>query len=278
MIHVLTIHWKSSDWIDIQLKYLEKNLNQPYRVYAFLNEVPNSEEHEKKFFYTSTESIRLHPIKLNLLADIAGFAADSDEDYLMFLDGDAFPIAPLDKFIKEKFQKYPVVAVQRTENNGDIQPHPCFCMMKIKTWHEIKGDWKPGNVTWKDRFNRDVWDVGGKLLKTLNENNINWYKMQRSNQHDLHTLLFGVYDKLIYHHGAAFRNPGTRVDKNQVENFDERLAKFRKSKKYLPKWLARKIFSPLKHEVQKNQENSEKIYQLINKDPQFFKNLDRIND
>lgn len=278
MIHVLTIHWKSSDWIDIQLKYLEKNLNQPYRIYAFLNEVPNSEEHEKKFFYTSTESIRLHPIKLNLLADIAGFAADSDEDYLMFLDGDAFPIAPLDKFIEEKFQKYPVVAVQRTENNGDIQPHPCFCMMRIKTWQEIEGDWKHGGVTWKDKFNDEVWDVGGVMLKKLNDNNIDWYKLNRSNEHNLHPLLFGVYENLIYHHGAAFRNPGTRVDRNKVPDYEERLERFRTAKKFMPRWLARKLFLPLKYEMLNNRQNSEKVFQMIVDDHNFYTKLEELNE
>lgn len=273
MIHILTIHWKSADWIDIQLKYLEENLNQPYRVYAFLNEVPNVEEHKKKFFYTSTESIRLHPIKLNLLADIASFAADNDEDYLMFLDGDAFPIAPIDDFIEDKLTNHPIVAVQRTENNGDIQPHPCFCMMTIKTWREVEGDWKHGGITWKDKFNKDVWDVGGLLLKKLNEKNIDWYKMNRSNNHKLHPLLFGVYDDLIYHHGAAFRNPGTRVDRNQIENFDEKLKRFRKAKNYIPKWLARFLFSPLKQEVVKNKENSNKVFEMIQNDNQFYSKL-----
>ena len=204
MIHVLTIHWKSADWIDIQLKYLKENLKQPFRVYAFLNAVPNVEKHKHKFFYSSTESIRLHPIKLNLLADIAGFAADSEDDYLMFLDGDAFPIAPLDTLINEKLQEFPLIAVQRKENNGDIQPHPCFCMMKIKTWHEIGGDWKHGGVTWKDKFNKDVWDVGGQMLKILNERNM---ESTLSISIALNLLKIGIGCQLIFHNNLPLFFP-----------------------------------------------------------------------
>ena len=270
MIHILTIHWQSADWIDIQLKYLKENLQQPYKVYAFLNGVPNVETHKDKFFYTSTEDIKSHPVKLNLLADIAGFSAESEDDFLMFLDGDAFPVAPLDDLFLNTLKEYPLAAVQRYENNGDIQPHPCFCVCKIKFWKEIQGDWNHGGITWKDKFNNDVWDVGGIMLKILNNKNISWYKLNRSNKHKLHPLLFGVYDQLIYHHGAAFRNPGTRVDRNKVKDFESRLLRFQKAKKVMPRWLARKLFLPLKYEMLNNRENSKKIFKLVKEDSKFY--------
>lgn len=273
MIHVLTIHWKSADWIDIQLKYLSQNLNQPYKVYAFLNFLPQAAEHKKKFYYTSTEDITSHPVKLNLLADMAAFNAESDEDYLMFLDGDAFPIAPLDDLFSGPLNDFPLAAVQRFENNGDIQPHPCFCVCKVKFWKDIQGDWNHGGITWKDKFTNDVWDVGGIMLKKLNDNKIDWYKLNRSNKHSLHPLLFGVYENLIYHHGAAFRNPGTRVDRNKVNNFEARLERFRNAKKIMPRWLARKLFLPLKYEMLKNRENSKKVFNMIKNDSDFYTQL-----
>lgn len=275
MIHILTIHWQSENWIDIQLKYLEENIDEPYRVYAFLNEVPNVDQHRKKFYYVSTEDIKSHPIKLNLLADIASYAADSENDYLMFLDGDAFPIKSISSFKSDILSSYKFAAVQRLENNGDTQPHPCFCMTKIKYWKKIKGDWNVGGVRWKDRFGNEVWDVGGKMLKIMDELEIVWYKLNRSNEHEMHPLLFGIYGDLIYHHGAAFRSPGTRVDRNKIENYDYRLSRFRKAKKYLPRWLARKLFLPLKPEVKKNIKNSERIYNLIKENSNFYLKLNQ---
>ena len=278
MIHVLTIHWQSSDWIDIQLKYLKLYINEPFKVYAFLNGVTKVNEHKKKFFYSSTEDIKSHPSKLNLLADIACFSADSENDYLLFLDGDAFPINSLDTFKEKVFPKHNIAAIQRLENNGDVQPHPCFCMTTVKYWKKIKGDWKAGNVLWKNKFGEDTWDVGGKMLKIMNDTNEDWYKLNRSNKHDLHPLLFGIYEDLIYHHGAAFRNPGTRVDRNKVVDFEERLLRFRKAKKYMPKWLARKLFLPLKHEMLNNRKNSKVVFQMILDDFNFYTKLDDLNE
>ncbi len=276
MIHILTVHWQSSEWIDIQLKYLHENISSPFRVYAFLNGIPDVGSHLNKFFYTCTENIKPHAIKLNLLADIACFAADSEEDYLMFLDGDAFPVAPIDKLLDQVLVNHPLAAIQRTENNGDLQPHPCFCMIKIKTWKQIQGDWNHGGVTWKDKFGKKVWDVGGLMLEKVNSHNIDWYKLHRSVNHNLHPLLFGVYDNLIYHHGAAFRQPGTRVDKNSVDAFDKKFARFKKAKKYLPLWLARKLFLPLKYEIVKNRKNSKLVFDLIQKNTSFYKQLESL--
>jgi hypothetical protein len=274
MIHILTIHWQSEDWIDLQLKYLDLNIDEPYRVYSFLNNVPNSQEHKKKFFYTSTENIKSHPIKLNLLADIASFASEDENDILIFLDGDAFPIKSISKFKKDIFPKYRLAAIQRLENNGDIQPHPCFCMTTVKFWNQIEGDWKEGNVKWTDKFGKKVWDVGGQMLKIMNDLDEDWFKLTRTNQHDLHPLLFGIYGDLIYHHGAAFRNPGTRVDKNQVVDFNQRLSRFKRAKKYMPKILARKLFLPLKYQVMQNDKNSKNIYKSIIEDNEFYKKLE----
>lgn len=273
MIHVLTIHWHSEEWIDIQLKYLDQHIEEPYRVYTFLNGIPNVTEHRKKFFYSSTENIKSHPIKLNLLADMATFAADNDNDYLLFLDGDAFPISSISELKNKVFPKHPLAAIQRLENNGDMQPHPCFCMTTVGYWKKIKGDWKAGDVKWLDKFGKKVWDVGGQMLEIMEQHQVDWYKLNRSNQHDLHPLLFGVYDEVVYHHGAAFRNPGTRIDRNQVEDFEKRLKKFRKAKKIMPKWLARKLYLPLKYEVKKNAANSEKVFQMIKDDALFYKKL-----
>ena len=192
---------------------------------------------------------------------------------MLFIDGDAFPINSITNFKNKTFPHHPLAAIQRLENNGDTQPHPCFCMTTVGYWNKMKGDWKAGDVKWLDKFGKEVWDVGGQMLKIMEDNNVDWYKLLRSNQHQMHPLLFGVYDDLIYHHGAAFRNPGTRIDRNQVDDFDSRLKRFRKAKKIMPLWLARKLFLPLKYEVKKNAENSKKVFQQIKDDPSFYKTL-----
>ena len=208
MIHIATVHWELDDWVDIQLKYLNRHIQEPFQVYAYLNRLKI--DHAQKFFYSSTEDIKAHAVKLNLLADHICATAD-DNDLLIFIDGDALPVGDIITYGREKLQEYKLIAVQRRENFGDDQPHPCFCLTTVGFWKEIDGDWLDGYI-WKNLNNKLVNDVGGNLLKLLREKQVAWYPMLRSNKKNLHPLFFGVYDDLIYHHGAGFRSPYSRVD------------------------------------------------------------------
>src|ERR1700675_1522813 len=145
MIHICTVHWKDERWINVQLEYLRRNITESFRLYAWLNDVPG--DHRAKYHYVNTEPVESHAIKLNLLADMIYFDSDRDRDLLVFLDGDAFPIGDVIGFVRKRLASYSLVAVQRRENNGDIQPHPCFCATTVGFWKEIGGDWKQGH-TW----------------------------------------------------------------------------------------------------------------------------------
>jgi hypothetical protein len=222
MIHVATVHWRSDRWIDLQLKYLERFLPAPYRIYAFLNDVPR--RHRSKFFYSSTESVRSHPRKLNLLADMICLAADPS-DLILFVDGDAFPVNPLRGLI-ERVKSEGLIAVQRYEHNGDVQPHPCFCLTSVGLWKEIGGDWHSGHQ-WTDLHGRLVTDAGGNLLAALTERDVSWLPLQRVNTVNPHPLFFGLYgtpeerQPLVYHHGAGFRKPKNRADELVISQLRE---------------------------------------------------------
>jgi len=199
-IHVATVHWRDDRWIDVQLRFLERFCATPPRVYAFLNGLER--DHSQRFFYASSEPIRDHATKLNLLGDMIAFAADPD-DFLVFLDGDALPIAPLDELLEDWLGDVELVAVKRAEN-GDPQPHPCFCAMRAGLWRRIGGDWHRGH-RWRTDDGRMVTDVGANLMATLEREGIPWKPLLRSNRRDLHPLLFGVYGDAVYHHGGGFR-------------------------------------------------------------------------
>src|SRR5262249_12520414 len=101
MLHVATVHWNDPRWIDIQRRYFSAHLTEEFRVYAFLNGIDQVDKHREKFFYLSTEPIDSHPVKLNLLADIIAAYSTSDDDLMMFLDGDAFPIGDVVSFARD---------------------------------------------------------------------------------------------------------------------------------------------------------------------------------
>lgn len=274
MIHILTVHWKSSMWIDIQLKYITEYIKSPFYTYSFLNDVPNYANESKKFNYTSDENIASHAIKLNLLADMACFNAGSDNEILMFIDGDAFPVKPLDDFICDKLKKYPIVAVQRLDNDGDIQPHPCFCVTTVGFWKKIKGDWKAGSTPCFNINGNGIRDVGCILHHKITKEGVSWHKMHRSNKKKyINQVAFGVYDELIYHHGAGFRPPVSRNDKKLVKNFKKKNKLFRKMKKYLPEPLVEKYFYPYNNILREKEKEHDRMYKVILSDFYFHEQL-----
>lgn len=263
MIHVLTVHWQCDKWVDVQLDYLRTHIQQPFKTYAFLNMLPA--EHGHKYDYHSTEQIRSHAIKLNLLADIAGMNADHDDDWLIFIDGDAFPIGSIVSFAAPILNSYPLIAIQRLENGGDIQPHPSFCLTTVGLWKQIKGDWKSG-YRWTNATGKQISDVGGNLLAAIERHNISWLPLNRSNKKELHPLWFGIYHDLIYHHGAGFRTPTSRIDRQSIFASTTRLGI------YLPESILRKLFwYSIRKRIDKNMKLSEKIYRSIQSNPDFYK-------
>ena len=151
-----------------------------------------------------------HAEKLNELAAIA-MAQSEPSDVLLFLDGDAFPVAPLHPWISDVLHSYRLAAVRRDENLGDPQPHPSFCVTTVALWEELGGDWRPGG-SWTDTFGQERTDVGGTLLHQLRDKEMDWLPLLRTNTRNPHPVWFGIYDHRVYHHGAGFRNRASRID------------------------------------------------------------------
>ena len=133
-----------------------------------------------------------HSGKLNHLAiEISHEAQESD--LIMFLDGDAFPIADPMPLIADGLARAPLIAVRRAENLDDRQPHPCFCATTIGAWRRLGGDWSEGYL-WPDRGGKPVTDVGGNLLRTLELTGTPWVEVLRSNRKNPDPLFFAVVD------------------------------------------------------------------------------------
>jgi hypothetical protein len=194
------VHYRSPRWVEIQTGYLRRHLSVPYQTWSSLEHIdPGYARH----FDRVLDQRGSHAGKLNHLAmEIAQEA--SEEDLLMFLDGDAFPIADPMPFLHDALTRAPLVAVRRAENANEPQPHPCFCVTTVGTWRRLPGDWTAG-PTWEGPHGGRTTDVGGNLLRRLELSNTPWIAMLRSNRHNLDPLYFGVYEDIVYHHGAGFR-------------------------------------------------------------------------
>jgi hypothetical protein len=277
MIHIATVHWAHDRWIDVQLGYLERNVDQPYRVYAWLDKGMRGQA--GKFFYSTDVPLKEHELKLTLLGDLVAHAAAPD-DIVIFIDGDAFPIAPIVPFLREKLETYPLVAVRRDENNGDPQPHPLFCAMRASLWLELPGDWRRG-YKWRDEQGQNVTDVGGNLLGLLKERGIDWYPLLRTNKVNPHPLQFGVYGDLVYHHGGGFRRTaGGRISwmpqrRSLRATWRGRLAA-RLPRKGRLGWLRRRI-DPVYRYRQTLADQlatvNDEVFELIKRDEDFYRQL-----
>jgi hypothetical protein len=208
MIHILTVHWMDPKWIEPQLSYLRRNVEEPYRTWASLEGIPDPMDRAR--FDVVEDGEGMHADKLNSLAALVTDTADAD-DLLVFIDGDAFPIRPIAGWLRELLRDHPLVAVRRDENRGERQPHPSFCATTVDLWTKVGGDWREGG-TWTSPGGTQVTDVGGTLYNQLQTAGIDWLPLLRSNTNDLHPVWFAIYAEHVYHHGAGFRRRVSRVD------------------------------------------------------------------
>ena len=206
MLYIATVHHGSPRWIEIQARYLRQHISVPFQTWSSLQKIdPSYAVH----FDRVIDQAGSHADKLNRLA--AEISQEAEEtDMIMFLDGDAFPIADPMPLIEDGLAKAPLVAVRRAENLGDRQPHPCFCVTTVGTWRELGGDWSEG-YRWANPNGRSITDVGGNLLQALELTDTPWVEVLRSNHRNLDPLLFGVYGDTIYHHGGGFRRGISRA-------------------------------------------------------------------
>jgi hypothetical protein len=286
VLHVATVHWRDPRWIEPQRRYLERNLGQPFRVHADLEgiDVAYASRFEHVADLAATRDfenpIFSHTEKLNSLAGEIAAHADP-EDALVFLDGDAFPIAPLDEWLQATLARYPLAAVRRDENLDDAQPHPCFCATTVGFWLELGGDWNPG-YRWRNAAGKEVTDAGGNLLGALCEQNVDWYALTRTNRRNLRPLWFAVYDDLVYHHGAGFRGGLCRRDREVIGRVPapppdpapgasllDRLAWEVRARKWY--WAdKRPVVKRERRTLARNRELSDRVYTRLRDDERFW--------
>lgn len=203
MLYIATVHFESPDWIEVQAQHLREHIRVPYQTWTSLEGIDPS---YARYFDRVLEQGGLHAAKLNHMAMEICYEAAPD-DLLMFLDGDAFPIADPMPLIEEALARAPLLAVRRAENVEEPQPHPSFCVTTVATWRALPGDWTAGPM-WAGARGARTTDVGANLWRRLEKTNTPWVQVLRTNKRNIDPLYFGVYGDVVYHHGAGFRDGG----------------------------------------------------------------------
>lgn len=210
---MLSVHWRSPAWLEIQTQALREHLTPPWSLLLA------STEPDTRGVADYCEDLPGgHAEKLNALAGRALQSA-RDDDILMFIDGDAFPVRPLRAWVESLLAAAPLAAVVRTENLGDPQPHPCFCVATASFWKSLPGDWERG-PKWINSVGREIGDIGGRLWHQLSATGSRWTPILRANAVNWHPVFFGLYGErgMVYHHGAGFREPMCRADRFGYRN------------------------------------------------------------
>jgi hypothetical protein len=271
MLYVATVHYKSPRWIEIQGSYLRKHLSVPFQTWTSLEGIDPS---YSSAFDRVLQQRGPHAGKLNHLAlEICHVAAD--DDLIMFMDGDAFPIADPMPAIMDGLERAPLVAVRRAENVDEPQPHPCFCVTTVGTWRSLPGDWSLGPV-WPAVKGKRVSDVGANLLRSLELSQTPWVQLLRTNGSKFHPLFFAVYGDIVYHHGAGFRGSGlSRADLQRLKTEAAEQSKQHPARRWLRTGVARVRgrghLNPWKETSDRNNEQSQVIFEAIQReDPDWL--------
>lgn len=225
MIHILTVHYKSIDWIPVQYRYINKYIKD-YKIYSFIDQVKFTpwpfefDLHHKEasnITYGKWGAME-HALKLDAL--VSKIKDPKDDDILMFLDGDAFPIKPVNDYVNELLLKYEFISVVRQEMNHTF-PHPSLSVCRYDCWRQYDMTWLPGE---SENIDVEIDDPGVILEKRIHDHNVKWKKLLRTKSLDNHPVFFGIYDDILYHHTAGFRDKITRwdlqnsnLDTNQIQ-------------------------------------------------------------
>ena len=204
MIRILTIHHETDRFLSLQKKYVEKYTND-YVAYCGYSKISPPDLGYVNIDLNQT-TIQ-HADRLNYMFDLVKGDAN-DEDVLIFMDSDTFPIT--DKWVDvivKNLKDNPITAIQRKENSAagmgckpELHPHICFLSTTIGFW--VKNNLSIGRVP-NTAYNIGEW---------LKAKGLDFTKILRSNAIDLHPLYFGVYGDILYHHGSGNRVPYDGVD------------------------------------------------------------------
>ncbi|HEY0517305.1 MAG TPA: hypothetical protein VGD00_09310 [Solirubrobacteraceae bacterium] len=197
MLHIATAHRGTARWIEIQAEHLRRHIAVPFMVWGSLAGLDAA--HGASFDRVIGQKGPEHA-KLNHLAVEISREADED-DLLMFLDPDAFPIADPMPVIEGALARAPLLAVRRAEN-FEPQPHPCFCVTSVGTWRALAGDWSDG-YPFAGADGRRATAPGANLLRRLELSGTPWVQLLRTNGQRRDPLMFAIYGEVVYHHGGA---------------------------------------------------------------------------
>ena len=214
MIWFLTPHWKIDKWVKLQSQRILKsgcNKNNTRVIATVGKDLGNYCEWFDNFWYYEPEFVlgnkpfSNHWMKLDFLFMRAVCLGAADDDIIIFLDGDAFPIGP--EFPLRIFRILSHNNYCFIQEPAEDKPHPAFFAVRVKDWRSLS--WFPGPFMIMDSdggSSRIDFDIGGSLSDYLDPDECHILTHKDCSFHPEFFSTFGDKDgSLVYHHGASFR-------------------------------------------------------------------------
>lgn len=229
MIHVITHHFAIQAWLEIQKRHLEKYTknkeNVKIHVFLFKTSLPQDFVVPSNYSIVSLDEEGIqnaHHIVVETCYDRFVKPQLNDDDIVVYMDSDAFPIDFWDEAVENNLKDHDISAVYRYEDRGLLQPdqyypwpHLCFFAFRKKA-RDLYG------------FIHEVPDgfpcPGFTMCDMIREKGIKVKEMLRTNKFNSHNVMFGIYDDIIYHQssgsraivGRPYATPGAAPDNNTM--------------------------------------------------------------
>lgn len=192
-------------WLALQLAYLRATTGEFHHV-TF---IPSCERLTNPFFQQNTEFLP-NPGDRNVasnhahvlgLRSLLRYFKDHSDDYSMFLfiDSDAFPIRRNWVDLLSSRMTGPVeIAVAMRPENLEQRLHASLLLAHGRALDHLS--WEVGRAG-NDLLGQEEADVVMPFYQHSNRERV--FTLLRSNRHNLHPLLCGIYYDTFYHHGCG---------------------------------------------------------------------------
>ena len=192
-------------WLDLQLSFLKATTQDFDHVAILYSEV------ESDYFSSRTETIRITPFT----SDVSSVAHEIGlkfitrlfqsrrkvYDHFLILDSDAFPIRDnWQSILLNKMEHHSVAMPVRTEDL-ETRPHASILFAKDDILDDL--NFKVG-VSGNDLIGNVETDI---LAGRFQSRRDDVFTLIRSNQFNIHPVLFGIYYDCFYHHGCGSGRP-----------------------------------------------------------------------
>ena len=260
-VRVVSVHVGNSDWVSKQGEMVARYIDLPYSLYTSTDDFLQNETVHKWIVATGNAPAYMvtrgdlrgnettlvercilnadpscdHGVQLHHLAKRACDAEAPEDDLLVFLDSDAWPLSSLSENVVPLLDAengIDLVAVRRSVEGMALWPHPSFAVTTCGAWNrnnhsfsQPPDDEDPDQVV--ERLEFDIFnasrgllchdhfklDTGAPLWRHFNDTSNNWVALDRMNKLDIDPLFYGVYGingvPMAYHQGAGSRHTAT---------------------------------------------------------------------